>query len=378
MGGFFSGFGFGDVLGGVSSVAGSIANAITSKKARKWQSQENERQRQYMSELASRQNQWNLEQWNRENAYNSPSNKMKLLREAGLNPDLMYGQGAGSLQAASSPQLTAGEAGPTMDYSKFMPNLELSSIAQNMASARLLNAQAKKTDSETTGQELQNFYQSVLNKYIDEDQRQHLKLQHGEIIINGKVSEELAAQINLLNNQADEVQQSIDESKKRVEKMDNDTQLAWMNFYLDASETQALIEKIQAETDLTREQARMYVAKTQAEINGINADIAYKAALGTNVNANTRKTWAETRTVWQRNKHDKAMFAIEEEDTPRLNDAKIASLYADASRDGVTILERFFDDEEITTQGRDNNGRKVKQKSRVRKFVRMPKMGGKI
>lgn len=378
MGGFFSGFGFGDLLGGVTSVAGSIANVVTSKKARKWQSQENERQRQYMSELANRQNQWNLEQWNRENAYNSPSNKMKLLREAGLNPDLMYGQGAGSLQAASSPQLTAGEAGPTMDYSKFMPNLELSSIAQNMASARLMNAQAKKTDSETTGQELQNFYQSVLNKYIDEDQRQHLKLQHGEIIINGKVSEELAAQINLLNNQADEVQQSIDESKKRVEKMDNDMQLAWMNFYLDASEIQALIEKIQAETDLTREQARMYVAKTQAEINGINADIAYKAALGTNVNANTRKTWAETRTVWQRNKHDKAMFAIEEEDTPRLNDAKIASLYADASRDGVTILERFFDDEETTTQGRDNNGRKVKQKSRTRKFVRMPKMGGKI
>ena len=92
--GFFSGFGFGDILGGVTSVAGSIANAVTSKKARKWQSQENERQRQYMSELASRQNQWNLEQWNRENAYNSPSNKMKLLKEAGLNPDLMYGQGA--------------------------------------------------------------------------------------------------------------------------------------------------------------------------------------------------------------------------------------------------------------------------------------------
>lgn len=246
-----------------------------------------------------------------------------------------------------------------------------------MASARLMNAQAKKTDSETTGQELQNFYQSVLNKYVDEDQRQHIELQYGEIIINGKVSEELAAQVNLLNNQADEVQQSIDESKKRVEKMDNDMQLAWMNFFLDASETQALIEKIQAETDLTREQACMYVAKTQAEINGINADIAYKAAVGGRERATTRKIWAETRTVWQRNEHDKAMFAIEE-DTPRLNDAKIASLYADAARDGVTILERFLGDEETTTQGRDNNGRKVKQKTRMRKFTRIPKMGGKI
>lgn len=378
MGNFLQGFGLGDVISMAGGIGQSIANAVQSKKARKWQSQENERQRAYMSELANRQNQFNIDQWNRENAYNSPKNRMKLLREGGLNADLMYGQGAGSLQAASSPMMTAGEAAPPMDYSKFIPNLELSSIAQNMASARLMNAQAKKTDSETTGQELQNFYQSVLNKYVDEDQRQHIELQYGEIIINGKVSEELAAQVNLLNNQADEVQQSIDESKKRVEKMDNDMQLAWMNFFLDASETQALIEKIQAETDLTREQACMYVAKTQAEINGINADIAYKAAVGGRERATTRKIWAETRTVWQRNEHDKAMFAIEEEDTPRLNDAKIASLYADAARDGVTILERFFDDEETTTQGRDNNGRKVKQKTRMRKFTRIPKMGGKI
>lgn len=380
MGGFFSGFGFGDLLGGVTSVAGSIANAVTSKKARKWQSQENERQRQYMSELANRQNQWNLEQWNRENAYNSPSNKMKLLREAGLNPDLMYGQGAGSLQAASSPQLTAGEAGPTMDYSKFMPNLELSSIAQNMANARLMNAQAEKVNSETKGQELTNFYQSVLNKYIDEEKRQHITLQYGEITLKGQMSEQMAAQVNLLNKQGEQLDQVIKESNKRIEKMDNDMQLDWLRYYLDAAETKELIRKISAEADLTEEQARMYVAKTQAEINGINADVAYKACLGNKANAETRKTWAETRTVWQRNKHDKVMFAIEEEDTPMLNDAKAAALYGQSAKDGVTILESFLDGDthEVDTeyQGRDARGRRYKQ--RVRTIKKMPRLGGKI
>lgn len=380
MGGFFSGFGFGDLLGGVTSVAGSIANAVTSKKARKWQSQENERQRQYMSELASRQNQWNLEQWNRENAYNSPSNKMKLLREAGLSPDLMYGQGAGSLQAASSPQMTSGEAGPTMDYSKFMPNLELSSIAQNMANARLMNAQAEKVNSETKGQELTNFYQSVLNKYIDEEKRQHITLQYGEITLKGQMSEQMAAQVNILNKQGEQIDQLMLESNKRIEKMDNDMQLDWLRFYLDAAETKELIRKIAAEADLTEEQARMYVAKTQAEINGIEADIAYKAAAGNNLNAQTRKTWAETRTVWQRNRHDKVMFAIEEEDTPMLNDAKAAALYGETCKDGVTILESFLDGDtnevEEEYNGRDHRGRRYKK--RVRTIKKMPRMGGKI
>ena len=380
MGNFLQGFGFGDLLGGVTSIAGSIANAVTSKKARKWQSQENERQRQYMSELANRQNQWNLEQWNRENAYNSPKNRMKLLREGGLSPDLMYGQGAGSLQAASSPQLTAGEAAPPMDYSKFIPNLELSSIAQNMANARLLNAQANKVNSETEGQELTNFYQSVLNKYIDEEKRQHITLKYGEITLQGQMSEQMAAQVNLLNKQGEQIDQLMEESDKRIEKMDNDMQLDWLRYYLDAEQTKELIRKIAAEADLTEEQARMYVVKTQAEINGINADIAYKAAAAGRENASTRKIWAETRTVWQRNKHDKVMFAIEEEDTPMLNDAKAAALYGQSAKDGVTILDSFLDGptQQVDTeyQGKDAHGRRYKQ--RVRTFKRLPRMGGKI
>lgn len=380
MGNFLQGFGLGDVLGGVTSIAGSVANAVTSKKARKWQSQENERQRQYMSELANRQNQWNLEQWNRENAYNSPKNRMKLLREGGLSPDLMYGQGAGSLQAASSPQLTAGEAAPPMDYSKFIPNLELSSIAQNMANARLLNAQANKVNSETEGQELTNFYQSILNKYIDEEKRQHITLKYGEITLQGQMSEQMAAQVNLLNKQGEQIDQLMEESNKRIEKMDNDMQLDWLRYYLDAEQTKELIRKISAEADLTEEQARMYVVKTQAEINGINADIAYKAAAAGRENATTRKIWAETRTVWQRNKHDKVMFAIEEEDTPMLNDAKAAALYGQTAKDGVTILEGFLDDDMPgvdTDNSGDGSGRR-RYKKRVRTIKKLPRLGGKI
>lgn len=42
---------------------------------------------------ARRQRQWAEDMWNRQNAYNTPANQMQRLKDAGLNPALMYGQG---------------------------------------------------------------------------------------------------------------------------------------------------------------------------------------------------------------------------------------------------------------------------------------------
>lgn len=42
-----------------------------------------------------------IEQWNRENVYNSPTAQMERLKQAGLNPNLVYGGGATTLSAHS-------------------------------------------------------------------------------------------------------------------------------------------------------------------------------------------------------------------------------------------------------------------------------------
>ncbi len=48
-----------------------------------------------MTMLTNRQNRKNaLEDWNRQNAYNHPTQQMQRLKEAGLNPNLVYGGGA--------------------------------------------------------------------------------------------------------------------------------------------------------------------------------------------------------------------------------------------------------------------------------------------
>lgn len=53
--------------------------------------------------LAKYQNDWNLQQWQREMDWNSPSNQVRLLQEAGLNP-LYYGQGLSANMKTQAPQ----------------------------------------------------------------------------------------------------------------------------------------------------------------------------------------------------------------------------------------------------------------------------------
>ena len=50
----------------------------------------------FQSLAAKRQNEMQKEWWNMQNEYNSPKEQMKRMMEAGLNPNLMYGQMASS------------------------------------------------------------------------------------------------------------------------------------------------------------------------------------------------------------------------------------------------------------------------------------------
>lgn len=46
----------------------------------------------------------NLEMWNKQNEYNLPGSQMERLKAAGLNPNLVYGSGAGQVTAAPAPK----------------------------------------------------------------------------------------------------------------------------------------------------------------------------------------------------------------------------------------------------------------------------------
>ena len=84
------------------------------------------KQRKHEEEMARQQRDWNYRMWKEQNAYNSPEAQMQRLKDAGLNPHLLYGQGvAGATgQADSVPSYQQADSINTLEgfdpFGKFM------------------------------------------------------------------------------------------------------------------------------------------------------------------------------------------------------------------------------------------------------------------
>lgn len=72
----------GDYVGAAVSVGNTIASGVQNRKQREWNEKMYNLQRSHA-----------LADWQRNNEYNSPAAQMQRLKEAGLNPNLMYGKG---------------------------------------------------------------------------------------------------------------------------------------------------------------------------------------------------------------------------------------------------------------------------------------------
>ena len=92
------------IIGGLGSIVGSAIGAGAQRRANI-----------HNMQLAKYQNNWqtaenekayarSVEMWNMQNRYNSPTAQMSRLRQAGLNPNLVYGSGVTGNSAGSAPQ----------------------------------------------------------------------------------------------------------------------------------------------------------------------------------------------------------------------------------------------------------------------------------
>lgn len=105
------------------------------------------RTRQFNAEQASISRDWQEQMWNKQNAYNSPFNQMKLMKDAGLNVNAMYGQGTASAAATSagSPATANGGSPASMSAPQILGMAQIHSMEAN---AKLAESQANKTDKE--------------------------------------------------------------------------------------------------------------------------------------------------------------------------------------------------------------------------------------
>lgn len=111
----------------------------------------------HQMQLQEQQQEYNTEMWNKENEYNSPSNQIARLREAGVNP--MIALSGGSLSnVASSASSALGSASTPVPTSSGS-SIGSSFIQQQMMNDQLetLRASRKKIEEETKAQMLDNY-----------------------------------------------------------------------------------------------------------------------------------------------------------------------------------------------------------------------------
>lgn len=131
---------------GAASLGGGLLSRIGEKKRE-------ERYNLYNRQAASWKHQLDLMAWEKQNAYNHPSMQMERLKEAGLNPAMMYGKGnsgamgqAGSIAPAAAPKVMASNANERMLQSMH----HFMDLAVKQAQTMNIDQNTKKQKEETT------------------------------------------------------------------------------------------------------------------------------------------------------------------------------------------------------------------------------------
>lgn len=114
----------GVILGTIGGIGGAVSNVIMQKETNR----QNER-------LQDKANAHNIKLWNMQNEYNKPINQMARLREAGLNPNLMYGLPSSQAEMAHQADTTGKAVAPQID-------------PLTLANVQLMKAQSDKTQTE--------------------------------------------------------------------------------------------------------------------------------------------------------------------------------------------------------------------------------------
>lgn len=112
-------------------------------------------------EVARENREFSLDMWNRNNEYNTPLAQMQRLKDAGLNPNLMYGQGTtGNSSAPASAEGRKPTQYSYMEGLQFWQNMKMNDQARQLQKSQteLNHAQAAKIEADTanTHAQMQN------------------------------------------------------------------------------------------------------------------------------------------------------------------------------------------------------------------------------
>lgn len=231
-------------LGGAGS---SIASGSMNRKTRKFQREENEKTRQFNAAEAEKAYQRQLEFYDR---YETPASKMAMYKEAGLNPDLIYGNALGG----SLPSVQSASSSPASTPSPLDVGAGIRDASNQIASA-VQNYPLREAQK-------QNIEADTLKKESEKDVNDSVVLLNGEKIMLTRSQDSLTKeQKNRVTKQISNMDIEADTMRKNLELLD--TEIA--NNNLSADEKRQVIYEMRTTFENRFKQLQYSMRKDLAE-----------------------------------------------------------------------------------------------------------------
>lgn len=256
-------------LAGFGSLASGVGNIFSSIYNQHQQAAENQKNREFTEYMYDKQVQNNIKMWNMQTSYDKPVNQIARMRQAGLNPDLMY-NGAG---VSAAPNLQSAAAGsPSSSPLPGVNSPNLGQAALESAQIDLMKAQARNFDADSRKK---GFEGDILATDAEfERALKQQQLSFGDVQINlgnsqVKVNEET---LPVLRWQCKQMEASVDNFNASVRNLDAQTLSQNWDNYIKSQTAQDLIDQCHYKTGIAKNELETFFTSLQSQL-AVNASI---------------------------------------------------------------------------------------------------------
>lgn len=203
---------WGIAAGSIQNTMNAIAQGNINKDTRKW----NEK-------IMNTQRGWAKEDWDRQNEYNSPIETMKRLKAGGLNPNLVYGNGATTQAQAIRSSGAEGwnPQAPSIDMGFVMQSLsQIYDLTRTTAQTNNLQAQVDLLEEQTRLTDINRRNREWDLGYKEESQDYNLETlqQRNRNLFKDEMLKDQALDINISKNERENAlaENTIEQGVKRI------------------------------------------------------------------------------------------------------------------------------------------------------------------
>lgn len=284
---------------GAASTAGSIVSGIFSgigankrqKRAIAAQKEENAAARKWSEMMYQQQTADARQNVENERAYNLPSAVKGRMIAAGLNPDMMYGNGAGSLidshvaDTGSVGNVAPADVGQMIMSTPTMADSILKGISamKELAETKNISADTAKKTGELQSIDLDNMVKAATQGARIEQENLTVQLSRSYLALNDQQRQNLAQELNNLQTSNDLLNAKISETYANIRGIDQatlsrriETSISQGRFALAVRELQQNLRESESRIELNNANASRILALTLSEKLNLDADLMLK------------------------------------------------------------------------------------------------------